>query len=815
MSVVDLMRQIKKDKLIVRERNGVFVLMTNNTTYMFRVMDTRHLEHLYYGNKLYFGEAQNDKALDATVEAFVTKRANANSGIVYDKKYPAINMNDVNLEVSGRGTGDMRSPFVELEWADGTCTVDMIYDSFEIIYDKLPLKTLPSSYDESTDAKTLKIVLKEKYQPVKLELYYSVFPSCDVIVRSCILKNEGEKPVKIKRLMSAQLDLPGTNYIMTSFHGDWANEMGRYDTPVNAGRVVNTSQTGFSSSHANPFVMLFAEGSSEDFGEGYACNLIYSGCHMEMAEVGSQRQTRFLTGISPEQFCWTLAGGASFETPEAVLTFSGNGYRKMSINMHKFVREHIVRGEWKKKERPVLLNSWEASYFWFNEKKLLQLAKAGSEVGIELFVLDDGWFGERNDDKCSLGDWEVNKKKLPSGIEGLSEKINAMGMMFGIWVEPEMVNEDSDLYCAHPDWAVKIPERAHSEGRNQMLLDLTREEVQDYLIDAMSNIFSSGKISYVKWDMNRNFSDIYSNTLSPSQQGEFLHRYMMGLYRIMDVLVKRFPHILFEGCASGGNRFDLGILCYMPQIWASDDSDAISRCYIQNGLSYGYPQSVVGAHVSSCPNHQTLRNTPIETRFAVASMGVLGYECNLADMNKEELEVIKDQIVVYKKWRNTLQFGQFYRIGGRLAGAMGRSGQPDSTNLVEWNIVSEDREHAVVVMVQETVKPHTSQLTLRTKGLANHMIYHFVGKEVSHDIRRFGDLVNMISPVHIKKDSFLHCAVVKFIKMDGELEDYTVSGSVMNQAGIALSQGFAGTGYNKGTRLYQDFDAKMYFVEKY
>jgi len=791
---------------MILAKNNIFYLNTNNTSYIFRVSDTGHLEHLHYGK---YVEACCD------VDAFAVKYTNLNGcAIAYDKEHRTICMNDMLLEVSARGTGDMRAPSIELMWDDGSSTADFVYESHELLDGKYVLETLPASYDETGTAETLKITLKEKYRPVKLELYYAVFPESDVITRSCVLINTGNEAVKIKRFMSAQLDIPGAGYVKTSFHGDWGREMDRYDTVVSAGCVVNTSRTGFSSNNTNPFVMLFAPGSTEEFGEGYACNLIYSGPHMEMVDVSSQFQSRLMTGISPDQFSWTLEGGKKFEAPEAVLTYSNGGYTKISEHMHKFVREHIVRGEWKYKERPVLLNSWEASYFNITEKSLLKLARVGKEAGIELFVMDDGWFGNRKDDLRSLGDWEVNKKKLPNGVDGLARKVNDLGLMFGIWVEPEMVNEDSDLYRAHPDWAVKIPGRNHGEGRNQMLLDLTRREVQDFIIEAMTKVFSSGNISYVKWDMNRNFSDVYSTALQAEQQEEFLHRYMIGLYRVLSDLTSKFPGILFESCASGGNRFDLGMLCYMPQTWASDDTDAIARCYIQNGLSYGYPQSTIGAHVSNCPNHQTLRVTPLETRFTVASMGVLGYECNLAEMKKEEVEEIRQQIAIYKKWRKTLQYGQLYRIGGKLTGNTGKIGMQQDRNLIEWSIVSEDKEQAAVIIVQETVKPHTSQLTIRTKGLDDDAMYHFYNRVQKVDVMRFGDLINMVAPVHIKKDSLLHKAVAKFYKMSGDKEDYVISGDILNNIGVALSQSFAGSGMNEGTRIYQDFDARMYFLKK-
>ena len=792
---------------MIKVNDNVFYLNTDNTSYVFRIMPTGHLEHLYYGKSINDYESS---------EIFRTKHANQNgSAILYDKAFPTICMNDTNLEVSGRGTGDMRAPSIELIWPDGSNTVDFVFDSYEIIEGKNELETLPASYGDNEQVKTLKVVLKEKVYNVKLELYYSVFKDSDLITRNMVMINETDTTIKIKKLMSAQLDIPGTGYVFTTFRGDWANEMNRFDTVVRGSMVVNASRTGFSSSHSNPFVMLFSPGSGEFHGEGYGCNLVYSGQHMEIVDVGSQRQTRLITGINYENFSWNLEAGSKFETPEAVLTFSNTGYSGVSEHMHKFIRNHIVRGPWQFKERPVLLNSWEANYFNFTESRLLSLASAGKDAGIELFVMDDGWFGKRNNDTSSLGDWEENPKKLPRGIEGISKKINKMGLMFGLWVEPEMVNENSDLYRNHPDWAVKIPGRHHTEGRNQMLLDLTRTDVQEYLIDSMKKVFSSGNVSYVKWDMNRNFSDIYSNDLDSAHQEEFLHRYIIGLYRILKELVKEFPDILFESCASGGNRFDLGMLCYMPQIWASDDSDAIARCYIQNGASYGYPQSVWGAHVSSCPNHQTLRVTPLETRFRVASLGLLGYECNLQEVTKEELTTIKKQIELYKKWRKTLQYGQVYRIGGKLnKDNISLMGMEDNTNLVEWNIVSENKEEAIIIMVQDNVRPHTSQVNLRTKGLNDEYKYHFYNQQFRVNVKDFGDLINMVSPIHLKKDSFLHNMVAKFYKINSEKEDYIVSGSVLNNAGISLSQAFAGTGIGDNTRVYKDYESRMYFIER-
>ena len=806
---------------MIRKVDKVFLLETDHTSYVMQVADCGHLEHLYYGAKLHLGlelaagnQILEDQIWESSIKALTQKRSNNNGcSIAYDLEHPNLSLNDMSLEVSALGTGDYRQPFLQISYEDGSRTSDFVYEKAEIVDGKPALEGLPSAYDQTGKSQTLVVTLKEKYRPVRLELAYSVFPECDVITRSARVYNHGAQQISIEKLMSLQLDLDGQNYVLTSFRGDWAREMNRADVECQ-GLVVNTTRTGNSSNHANPFVMLCAKGTNELAGEGYGFNLIYSGNHFEAAETSSQGKTRFVAGISPEDFSWTLESGESFQSPEAVMTYTAHGYRELSMHMHGFVREHIVRGYWKNKVRPVLLNSWEASYFKISESKLMNLARAGKEAGIELFVMDDGWFGERNDDTSSLGDWKENRKKLPNGVKGLIEKINALGMDFGIWVEPEMVNENSDLYRAHPDWAIRIPDRNHGLGRNQMILDLTRKEVQDYLIESMKHVFSLGNIAYVKWDMNRNFSDVYSLALPEEKQTEVLHRYMLGLYRVMDELVKAFPHILFEGCASGGNRFDLGMLCYMPQIWGSDNTDAICRAYIQNGYSYGYPQTVFGAHVSECPNHQTLRETPLETRFAVASFGVLGYECNLAEMPKEDLQEIKAQIEIYKKWRETLFFGQWYRTGGSLVGDMAQADQTPNRNLVEWQIVAPNQTKAVAMMLQETVKSHTSHLKLRVTGLDEKKIYHVTGRTQKINILRFGGLVNMIAPIHIKQDSLMHNAIAKFVKLDGEKEDYTVSGSLLDSAGIELAQSFAGTGLGENTRVYQDFDARLYFMEE-
>lgn len=808
---------------MIQVENNVILLQTKNTSYVIYADETGNLIHLYYGAKIV---ASGDM-----LKAMLPRTGNQNGcSIIADLKSPNLCLDDVCLELSSRGKGDMREPFVELTYADGSTTSDFRFEEVRLLVDKVSPSNLPSAYLEKKEEKTedgvrnvtyqsAVISLRDKNSDVRLELVYSVFEECDCITRFARLINEGNDTIGINRLMSAQLDLDKTQLKLTSFHGDWAREMNRYDVLLQAGKFENDSTTGFSSNKANPFMMYGDIAVTEQAGECYATNLLYSGNHKEVVEAGGHGKMRIMTGVNPDFFSWKLQSGECFESPEAVLTYSNQGYEGISTHMHAFVREHIVRGTWQKKERPILLNSWEATYFGVQEKKVLKLAKAASEAGIELFVLDDGWFGKRNNDSTSLGDWYDNKKKLPNGLAGVSARIKAMGMKFGIWVEPEMVSEDSDLYRAHPDWAVKIPGKAHALGRNQMILDLTRTHVQDYIIENMSDVFTRSKADYVKWDMNRHMSDYYSQGLSAEGQGEFSFRYMLGLYHVLDVLTTRFPDILFEACASGGNRFDLGMLCYMPQIWASDCTDAMCRGIIQNGYSYGYPQSVIGAHVSGCPNHQTLRVTPLETRFAIASAGILGYECNLCDAKADEIAEIKEQISLYKRWRKTLQFGQFYRLNSGVECAYGmlspmNQNAPFDTDLIRWNIVAPDQSEAIGIMMQTYALPNYGHHTFRAKGLEDESLYHFYNRKLKYNIHRMGDLINTAIPVHIRQDSMVHDVVAKFYKLDGEIEDVTVSGSILNQFGVKLSQSYGGTGLAANTALYQDYDARMYFMEK-
>jgi len=790
---------------IIQEDTPLFVLDTVNTSYLFKVTATGHLEHLYYGKKI------KADTSDGLTEHHEFAEGNTNA---IDDEHKSFTLENIRLEMSSYGKGDIREPMLELINCDGSGTSDFRYGSYDTSKGKDEPGDFPGSYGTEDEAECLKIILKDPGNGLELWMLYYVYAKCDVITRRNILINNGDGDVVIDRLLSMLIDFDNGEYTMHTFTGAWTREMHKSDIPVKAGKTVVSSYTGTSSSRANPFVMISEGYANEEYGKVYGFNLIYSGNHYECMEASPYGKFRFTAGINPTGFRWTLKPGQKFETPEEVMTFSCEGFGKMSRNMHDFINTHIVRGEWKERLRPILLNSWEASYFDITESKLMRLARHAAKIGIELFVMDDGWFGNRNDDTSSLGDWHPNMKKLPGGVKGLCKKINDLGMDFGIWVEPEMVNENSDLFRAHPDWAIKIPGKMHSKGRNQMILDLTREEVQEFIISSMSELFSSCNIAYVKWDMNRTFTDYFSSAIDRDRQGEVLHRYYMGLYHVMNVLTKKFPKILFEGCAAGGNRFDLGILSYFPQIWASDDTDAVARAEIQTSYSYGYPPSTISCHVSDSPNHQTLRRTHSTTRFNVACFGVLGYESNLCDMRKEQLEGYKKQIECYKKWRRTMQFGRFYRVLtiDRALSISPSVIHPTSGKHLEWCMVSDDKKFAVSMILQLMVIPNSQSAVIHPQGLDPDILYRLNGRKLSYSILEFGSLVNTAAPVHIRADGHNHHLLDKFIRMPGEEESHKMYGDAIMNAGIHLKSAFAAVGYNDQVRFYQDYASRIYTI---
>ena len=782
---------------LIYYNNNVVKLDTKCTTYAFRINAFGHLEHLYYGRRIEIDE------IDALICKDALSLGNVNS---YSKEDPKYSLPALCLEFSGVGKGDVREPLVEIEFADGSRTCDFVFESADLSK-KQPLTLLPASYDEEEEAMQITVHLVDRTKNVYLDLIYGVFEECDVITRSAKLYNKSDEVIRVKRLLSACLDFEMCEYELSTFGGSWTREMKRHVHRLTHGKVVNTTRGGISGNRNNPFIMVYDKSATEDLGDCYGFNLIYSGNHYEACEVSEFGQLRVVTGISPECFSYDLTPLQAFEAPEAVLTYSSDGMNGMSHNMHDFVRNHIVRGEWKKKERPILLNSWEASYFDINEDKLLDLAKKAKETGIELFVMDDGWFGERNDETSSLGDWYANSKKLPGGLKGLADKINALGLEFGLWVEPEMVNEKSELYKKHPDWAVKIPGREHSEGRHQMLLDLTKKEVRDYIVDSISNVLESANISYVKWDMNRNFTDEYSDSLPSHRQTEFNYWYQVGLYDVLSRIMSKFPNVLFEGCASGGNRFDLGMLCYFTQIWASDNTDGYERASIQTGYSYGYPMSTVTAHVSGAPNHQTLRVVPLETRFNVAAFGVLGYECNFLELSKEELAAIRAQVAEYKKYRKTLQYGDYYRIENGEDTAF-------SKGIYKWITVSKEKDEAFGAMIQGRVIPNYTYARFKAKGLDDSFTYEFTNRETKLNPDEIEALVCMGDPLRAKKDSYLQGVISMFADMNAEKEHYRISGSALNYAGVRLKQGFGGLGYNEQIRFFGDYQSRLYIMKK-
>ncbi len=769
-------------------------LNTDRTSYIIDVMPSGHLANLHYGKHL---------RPIADYEALRQKNDISYGTMVsYNNEHASIGLDDQCLEYSGLGKGDFREPAIELVFADGSRTVDLRFVSSRTYKGRASLHGLPSALGGENDVESTEITLLDEDKAISVELSYCVYARYDIVTRFATLHNQSNKPLHIRRLMSAQLDLPGGEFSFITFDGTWARERHRHDRRVMPGIFSSDSKTGNSSARHNPFVMLAAEGCGEFHGECYATNLVYSGNHAEIVEQTPAGKIRLLTGINPSGFEWLLEPGESFTTPEAVMSFSSEGFNGLSRTMHRFIQDCIVRGDWQKRERPILANNWEATYFAFNKAKLLGLAKEAASLGMELFVLDDGWFGKRDDDTRSLGDWNVNEKKLPGGMADLIRKVNSLGLKFGLWVEPEMVNEDSDLYRAHPDWAVSTPDRVPSPSRNQLVLDLTLPQVRAWMIETMSAVFSLGNIEYVKWDMNRNMSDAYSKALPPERQGEFHHRYILGLYEVLAELVRRFPGILFESCASGGNRFDLGMLCYMPQIWTSDNTDAWERVAIQSGTSYGYPQSVMGAHVSASPNHQTLRSTPIESRFNTAAFGLLGYELDLTMLSPFDKKAVREQIAFYKKHRSLLQFGKFIRVPYRL--------DPDKTM---WAVVADDGSAAIAGLFQGSVKPGLGHDILTVPGLDPDAAFTVEGRPQYLNVKAFGDLVNQVLPVKIRGDGVIHTVLASRYMFRMAEERYAANGDLLADSGVKLIQQFSGTGYNDRVRLLSDYGSRLYVIK--
>lgn len=760
-----------------------FRLLTDHTAYLFRVTPFGHVEHLHYGGPVPMADGA----------AMATKTTIARgSSVMYDESSDTYCLDDMALEWSGVGKGDFRNPPAELTLPDGTFTNDFVYESHELLSGPLPMATLPTAYGD--DAQTLILHMKEKVAPVSLDLIYTVYAHADVITRRAVLKNQGNAPMVIDKLMSYMLDMmPAFDLTFTTFDGGWIREARRHDRPVASGIYVNEGSTGASGHKHNPGVLLSEKHCSEEQGRCWGFNLLYSGNHYTAVEKSENGLVRVMAGVSPRCFRYTLAPGASFETPEGVMTYSDGGFNGLSAHFHDFINQHVIRGDWKGKERPVLCNDWEACFFSFRERKLLSLAKRAKKAGAELFVLDDGWFQGRNDDKGGLGDYTVDRKKLPHGLEGLCAKINRLGMSFGLWMEPESVNENSDLYRAHPDWAVKLPNRKPSYGRNQLLLDLVNPAVRDYIVENVGRILDSASITYVKWDMNRHMSDMYSPFC---ENGAFFHEYIKGLYDVLGRIFYPRPHILFESCSSGGNRFDLGMLCYSQQIWASDDTDAIERVKIQGGLSYLYPVSSMGAHISEAPHQQTLRDTPLSTRFHTSAFGALGWEMDLGTLTYAEKKEAQKEMEFYKAHRSTFQFGRFSRLGRQ-------------SGMETWVARGEKEAMAArFLMDNEAAAPND---VLRVPGLEQDRTYTVERQTKGVRVGPLASLLKHVAPVSVKKGGFIIRTIDRFFMLpDGE-EKFTATGRALAE-GVPLNTRFIGTGYNKDIRMLSDFGSELYYI---
>lgn len=683
--------------ITVHDEKKLFTLATKNTTYQMQVDPFGFLKHLYYGRSL--GDADTgymypdyDRAFSGSPNCVAPSRGC--SPDVFPQEY------------TGCGLSDYRVSSIGVINSDGSYAAEFHYDSYEIREGKYAICGQPAVYDNGGEAQTLILYLHDPVTHVALELLYGVFEEQDVITRAARIINRSDEMIALNKAGSMCMDFPYADFDMISFHGRHAMERQAERTRV--GHYVQTvrSRRGESSHQHNPFVILCDTGAGEDHGSCYGFMLVYSGNFRFDAEKDQFDSIRAVMGIDPENFNWKLGKDEAFDTPEVILSYSGCGLSKLSHNYHNIIRSNVCRGKYKNARRPVLLNSWEGSYFDFDDESLLKLAENSAELGVELLVLDDGWFGARNDDNAGLGDWVVNEKKIKCGLPELVSRINALGLKFGIWVEPEMVNEDSDLFRAHPDWALQIPGRGPARCRNQLILNMGKPEVRDAIFEMISKVLKSANVEYVKWDVNRNLADVYNDHLPGDRQGEVSHRHILGVYELLERFVTAFPDILFEGCSGGGGRFDAGMLYYHPQIWCSDDTDAIPRIAIQDGTSYGYPISAIGAHVSASPNHQTGRVTPINTRAVVAMNGTFGYELDPARITQEEKDQIRDQIRYFKEHYELIQRGDFYRLT-----AIG------ADYYEAWEHASADRQEALLSVVVTDVQANARLIHVKLKGL--------------------------------------------------------------------------------------------------
>lgn len=680
--------------IIFDERNRTFTLHTKGSTYQMQIDSLGCLLHLYYG-----------KRINGCMDYLLTYADRGFSGNPYDAGYDRTYSLDVlPQEFPCLGTGDYRSTALIVQNADGSFGCDLRYKSHVIKKGKYALSGLPAVYAEQDEAETLEILLEDTVSGVQALLYYGVIDAGDIITRSVKITNTGEKPIFLEKVHSVCLDFLTGSYDLIQFYGRHCMERNVQRTSIAHGNQSIESRRGTSSHQYSPFMIVAEADAAEQNGNCYALSFVYSGGFKGEAEKDQFNQTRILLGLQDEMFRYPLSCQEDFLAPEVILSYTDSGLGRLSQNLHKCIRRHICRGKYKEEVRPILLNSWEASYFDFTGESICTLAGQAAEAGIELLVMDDGWFGKRDDDLSGLGDWHVNEKKLGMSLGELITRVNEKGVKFGIWVEPEMVSEDSELFREHPDWALTIPGRRPVRGRNQLVLDFSRKEVADYIFEQICGILDQGNIEYVKWDMNRSISDVYSH--ASKEQGKVLYDYVLGLYDFLERIVKRYPDILLEGCSGGGGRFDAGMLYYTPQIWCSDNTDAVDRVRIQYGTSFGFPVSAVGAHVSAVPNHQTGRTTSLRMRGVVAMAGTFGYELNLGDLTAGEKQEIRRQIQTYHTYAPLIQNGLYYRLSDPYRDSFGA-----------WAFASEDKSELLLHVVMLEIHGNMTVNYVKLQGL--------------------------------------------------------------------------------------------------
>lgn len=678
------------------EQSRIFRLDTPGSTYLISLVDQEgFLAHLYYGRRI--PDDLPPEYLRLSPEDYPSRRPGER-----------LNFTDwLPTEYPGHGVGDMKQSCLALRTPEGFGTCGLTYRDHRIYEGKPPLPGLPATYGTGSDCATLELIAEDKTLGLTVRLYYTAFSKIDAICRSARIENTTDAPLKLTTALSACLDMDNPGFDLITLHGNWSAERLINRRPVTMGKQGISSARGMSSHQENPFLALAEHTATQTQGQVYAMNLVYSGNFLAQTELTQQGMLRAVMGINPQDFSWNLAPGQSFQTPEAVLVYSSTGLSGMTHAFHDLYREHLIRGPYKHKPRPSLVNNWEATYFHFDTEKILSIGAEAARRGIEMLVLDDGWFGKREDDHSGLGDWVVNERKLPGGLTYMVEQLNQMGLHFGIWVEPEMVSPDSDLYRQHPDYALTVPGRAPTQSRNQLVLDFSRREVRDCVYAKIHKVLSSANVEYVKWDMNRALTDVYSSHLGPDAQGELYHRYVLGVYELQERLITDFPNLLLENCCSGGGRFDPGMLYYSPQIWTSDNTEAIDRLKIQEGTALVYPLSSMGAHVAACPSHTNGRSTPFETRGRVSLPGCFGYELDLTKLTAQEQEMIPGQLAEYRKYGPVFRTGDYYRLASYA----------ENRSFDALMAVSKDKSLAVIDYVEVESRARLRAARVELRGL--------------------------------------------------------------------------------------------------